>query len=372
MERRISDIPFPARRWRRRVAALIAGLAVPCALAAAAASSASPEHRYTVRVGYQPYFAEAWSGAVLRAQRLYAGRLPADVGVEFKIGMTGGGTLVSALRAGDLDLAYLGIAPALTISQDAGRADFRIIAVSSVSRRLCNVILGQPGADVSSRKAAVRWLDGRSVSVPRGTCADLFLADVLEQGKVRAARVLDQSFDVLATSFREHRVDAVAVWEPIASDLIRTSNAVRLVDGDSIGEASAAFIVATAAILRDHPDVVRGWLRAERAAQLVLEHATERSLPIDALAAQAADFAKPSLGAAWSGPRHAGPWTPPATFPFVVTPDVRAMLAGAAQRMSRRGLLASATLRPGSVDDGSARAVLTAFPDAGATTGSGP
>ena len=374
MERRISDFPVPAHRWPRSVAALLVGLALPCAAPATAdpAPPAPAEQRFTLRVGYQPYFAEAWSGAVLRAQHLHADRLPRDVGVEFKVGMTGAGALMSALRQGDVDLAYLGLAPTLVVSQDTGRGDFRIIAVSSVSRRLCNVVLAQAGADVSSRQAALHWLDGRTVSVPRGSCADLFLADVLEQGNVQPARVLDQGFDVLATSFREHRVDAVAVWEPIASDLIRTANAVRLVDGDSVGETSAAFLVATAALLRDHPDVVRGWLDAERAAQQVLARSTERSLPIDALAGQAVDFPKESLSAAWSGPRHSGAWTSPASFPFIVTPDVTAILTHAAKRMAHRRLLASPTLRPGSVDDSSARAILAAAHDSGATPRGGP
>ena len=106
-----------------------------------------------MRVGYQPYFAEAGSGVLVRALKLHTQHLPRDVAVEFKVGMTGAGALVAALRGGDVDLAYLGLAPTLAVTQDPARGDFRILAVSSVSRRLCNVILAQPGTVVGSPEA---------------------------------------------------------------------------------------------------------------------------------------------------------------------------------------------------------------------------
>ena len=358
MERRISW--SPGRRTRRcgRLAFGIVALALSSTATAAAPGLSSTEVRYTVRVGYQPYFAEAWSGTLVRALRLHADRLPRGVAVEFRVGMTGGGTLAAALRHGEVDLAYLGLAPTLNVTQDLAQGDFRIIAVASVSRRLCNVILAQPGTSVATREAALNWLDRRQVAVPDGTCADFFLGSVLERAGIHPARVINEGFDVLATSFREHRVDAVAVWEPMATELVRTAGAVRLIDGEALDEPSATFLVASAALLRDHPDVVRGWLRAERAAQRIMARSTDSSLPVDALGTQVADFSRETLLAVWSGQVRRGPWIPPASFPFAVTPDVAALLARTAGRMSRRGRLGSPVLRAGTVADTTARAVL--------------
>jgi NitT/TauT family transport system substrate-binding protein len=354
-----TDIKVSTRRSWGRMWALVLLVAVPRLTCAEPhhPAPASPEVPFTLRVGYQPYFAEAWSGALIRALRLHAGRLPPGVAVEFEVGTKGADVLVSALRRGDVDLAYLGLAPTLTVTQDTAQGDFRILAVSSVSRRLCNIIVAHAGATPSSPEAAARWLAGKTVGVPHGSCADLFLADVLEWSHVQPARVLDQSIDVLSTSLRAHMVDAVAVWEPIATDLVRTTGAVRLIDGDAINESSAAFIVIRASLLRDHADVVKGWLAAERAAQLLLAKSESATVALEALERQAVGYSRQTLREAWSGPATSAP-APPARFPFVVTADVSALLADAARRMASRGLLASGQLRPETVSDASARVVL--------------
>ena len=361
MDRRSSWFPSRAPTWRVLLALL--ALATGIALAnrgVAGGSPLAPDVRFTLRVGYQPYFAEAWSGVLVRALKLHTQHLPRDVAVDFKVGMTGAGALVAALRRGDVDLAYLGLAPTLAVTQNLAQGDFRILAVSSVSKRLCNVILAQPGTVAASPQAALHWLDARQVAVPDGTCADFFLASVLERGHAHPARVMNQSFDVLATSFREHRVDAVAVWEPMASELVRTAGAVRLIDGEAIDEASATFIVVSEALLHDHADIVRGWLEAERAAQHVMASASATSLPFDALASQVVDLSKDTLRAVWLGPAGRGAWHSPATFPFAVKPEVRALLARSASRMAARGNLASPALRPGTVADDAARTLLAA------------
>jgi NitT/TauT family transport system substrate-binding protein len=199
------------------------------------------------------------------------------------------------------------------------------------------------------------------VAVPRGSCADLFLADVLEKGQVAPARVFNQSIDVLSASLKASAVDAVAVWEPVATDLVRTTGAVRLLDGDGIEERSAAFIVARAALLRDHADIVVGWLAAERAAELLLASDPETMATREALARQASGLSRETLLAAWSGASSPNQHpTPPATFPFVVTPEVSLMLRDAAARMAQRGLLANPGLRAQTIADGATRQVLAA------------
>jgi len=360
MEPRTRTVDAPTETSRRGIWALALVVALPFAVRAQAddPEHVSPGAPFTLRVGYQPYFAEAWSGGLIRALHLHAGRLPPGVAVDFRVGTKGADVLVPALRRGDIDLAYLGLAPTLTVTQDTTQGDFRILAVSSVSRRLCNVIVAHSGVAPFTPETAIRWLEGKQIGVPRGSCADLFLADVLERGHVQAARLLDQSFDVLSTSLRGHKVDAVAVWEPIATDLEHTTGAVRLVDGDALGMSSAAFLVVRASLLRDRPDVVRGWLAAERAAQLLLAKPGNASMLSDALAGQAVGFSWETLREAWAGPAKDPRSIPPARFPFVVTADVSTLLAGAAERMAHRGLLASANLRPQTVADETARLVL--------------
>ena len=357
---------FTSPRTAYRLLALSA-LWIAGGAGTALAMPAHDAQPFTLHVGYQPFYAEAWAGVLVRSLRLYQGRLPANDQVEFTVGTKGADVLVSALRRGDIDLAYLGIAPTLVVTQDLAQGDFRIIAVSAVSRRLCNVILAQPGAPPLNSPAALRWLDGKRIAVPRGSCADLFLADVLERAAGRPARIFNQGIDMLSASLRSHAVDAVAVWEPNATDLVRTTGATRLIDGNAIDESSAAFIVARASLLRDHPDVVSGWLAAERAAERLLA-SDGAADPVEQLESSATDLPRATVHAAWWGdPRRDPSAPPPATFPFVVTPAVSQMLEHAAAHMADRGLLARGRLRANSIADEAARQLLrdTAKPAAG-------
>jgi NitT/TauT family transport system substrate-binding protein len=310
-------------------------------------------------VGYQPYYAEAWAAVVIRGLGLYKSHLPGRDQVAFSVGMRGARVLVSALRRGDVDVAYLGLEPTLTVTQHLEQGDFRIIAVSAASDRLCNVIVARPGAPPMNSLAALRWLAGKRIAVPGGTCADLFLADVLARAHVHPARIFDQSIDMLAASLESHAVDAVAVWEPTATELVQADGAQRLIDGDAIEESGAAFVVARASLLKDHPDVVTSWLAAERAAELLLARGGAETPVLERIESRETDLPISVVRAAWWGESGGSRGSPsPATFPFIVTPEISRMLRGAAARMAARGLLKSPILRAGTVDDGLARAIL--------------
>ena len=332
------------------VALLAAGAAQPAAQAAPA---------FTLRVGYQPYYAEAWAAVVIRGLGLYKSHLPAGDRVEFSVGMRGARVLVSALRRGDVDLAYLGLQPTLTVTQDLKQGDFRIIAVSAASSRLCNVIVARRGAPPFNSRAALHWLAGKRIAVPAGSCADLFLADVLARAHVHPARIFDQSIDMLASSLKSHAVDAVAVWEPTATELVQADGAERLIDGNAIDESGAAFVVARASLLKDHPDVVAGWLAAEGAAERLLARGGTETPVLERIESRETDLPISVIQAAWWGESDGSRGSAsPATFPFIVTPEISSMLRGAAARMAARNLLKSPVLRAGTVDDALARAIL--------------
>ena len=325
-----------------------------CELPHIGAAIAEPTD-FTLRVGYQPYFAEAWSGAMIRAGRLEEGRLPAGVPVQYNIGLKGAGVLVDALRHGELDLAYLGLAPTLTVTQGSDGDDFRIIAVSSVSSDLCNVIVAGSGAPHGAGlEVAVRWLEGKRLGTSRGTCSDLFLSNLIDAYKLHPAQVLDLSPDVLVAALRDGKIDAAAIWEPYATAFLRSAPGVRLLSGRETAETSAAFLVARASVLAQRPDVIRGWLRAERAAQQLLMSNAERRQTLAALQSQTRTFDAGTLSAVLN--TSGGRGDP--EYPFVVTPAVGDMLQLANARMARRLPGKRGPVRAGTVADGLAREVL--------------
>ena len=308
---------------------------------------------YTLRVGYQPYFAEAWSGSIIRAAHLDIAFLPIGTHVAYSIGLKGAGVLVDALRRGDIDIAYLGLMPTLTATQGDPPSNLRIIAVSSISQILCDVLLGRRGAPEGAPvPATLQWLRNKRIAVPQGTCADLFLTDLLDQNKIHAVTIVDQSPDLVATALRLGTLDAAAVWEPFAAQLVQKGLAVRLLSGQDTGQTDATFIVARESLLREHPHVLRGWLLAESAAQHILASRTERTRTLALVQSQTRNFDTATLLHVIDRMQT----EPGATrFPFVVTPAVQVLLDHAAARMIDSGTLPRRALRSDTVADSLAR-----------------
>src|ERR1700710_524475 len=63
-------------------------------------------------VGYQPYYTEAWSGAVINGLSLWRKYLPAGSDVQFRAGLQGS-IIVNQMLAGKASIGYLGDMPAI-------------------------------------------------------------------------------------------------------------------------------------------------------------------------------------------------------------------------------------------------------------------
>ena len=73
-------------------------------------------------VGYQPYYSEAWSGAVINGLQLWKKYLPKGSTVEFHIGLQGS-IIVNSMLAGKAGLGYLGDMPAIVATTKRSVAD---------------------------------------------------------------------------------------------------------------------------------------------------------------------------------------------------------------------------------------------------------
>jgi NitT/TauT family transport system substrate-binding protein len=122
----------------------------------------------------------------------------------------------------------------------------------------------------ASPKAAIQWLDGKTVAVPKGSCTDRFARAVFAEEKVTPAAYLNQSIELITSGFRVNKLDAAVVWEPTASRLVAEGLARRVATGNDVDERDGAFIDARADLIDQRPDVVTGWLRAELDAEIFL------------------------------------------------------------------------------------------------------
>ena len=89
-------------------------------------------------VGYQPYYSEAWSGAVINGLQLWKKYLPKGSAVEFHVGLQGS-IIVNSMLAGKASLGYLGDMPAIVATTKRNVADLRIIANIGLGHDQCNV-----------------------------------------------------------------------------------------------------------------------------------------------------------------------------------------------------------------------------------------
>lgn len=251
----------------RRYAAGAALLAVG-ALAQGRLDAAEP---VTLTVGYQPYDTISYSAAVIRAKELWKKYLPAGSQVEFESALQGS-IIVNAMLADKQQIGYLGDMPAVVVTTKLKQAPVRLVANLGFSAgQRCNVIMVRADAPAfKSAEEAVKWLDGKVVATPKGSCADRFLRQVIDRTKVQPKEVLNQSIEVITTSFRAKKIDAAVLWEPSVSrigDLVGEGVAREVATGHTFNMPDGGFLAMREDFIKKRPDIAKGWLKAELEAQ---------------------------------------------------------------------------------------------------------
>lgn len=221
-------------------------------------------------VGYQPYYTQAWSGLVMRGKKFYENYLPKGSTVEFQIGLQGA-IIVNQMLAGKQHIGYMGDMPAIVSTTKQEVADIRLVANLGLAHDQCNIFLAKKSApDFANAKDAIKWLDGKEVAVPKGSCTDRFAQAVFKKMSVTPKAYLNQNIEVITSNFRANKIDAAVIWEPTASRLVEEGLAKRIASGLSVDENDAGFLAMRADLIKQRPDIVKGWLQAELDAQLFL------------------------------------------------------------------------------------------------------
>lgn len=221
-------------------------------------------------VGYQPYYTEAWSGVVINGLELWKKYLPPGSTVEFTIGLQGS-IVVNQMLAGKASLGYLGDMPAIVAATKRSVADLRILANIGLGHDQCNIFFVRNDApQFPDGKAAVQWLDGKTVAAPKGSCTDRYARAVFSKENIKPEAYLNQSIEVITSGFRAGKLDGAVLWEPTASRLVAEGLARRVASGYTFDEDDGAFLDARADLIKQRPDVIKGWLRAELDAELYL------------------------------------------------------------------------------------------------------
>ncbi|REF85942.1 NitT/TauT family transport system substrate-binding protein [Methylovirgula ligni] len=280
-------------------------------------------------VGYQPYYSEAWSGAVINGLQLWKKYLPAGSTVEFHVGLQGS-IVVNSMLAGKASLGYLGDMPAIVATTKRSVADLRIIANIGLGHDQCNVFFVRKDApQFTDAKAAVTWLNGKTVASPKGSCADRFAQAVFQKTKTAPSAYLNQSIEVITSGFRVGKIDGAVLWEPTASRLVAEGLARRVASGYNFDEPDGAFLDARADLIKQRPDIIKAWLETELDAELFLANPANAVKVAELLKAQTTGFTQKELWQAEFGayPASSGGGPVRLTVPFGFSQNALALIA---------------------------------------------
>jgi len=300
------------------------GLA-PRPAAAADLSYGKPGEPVELVVGYQPYYTEAWSGLIMRSKKFYEKYLPKGSKVEFQVGLQGA-IIVNNMLAGKQHIGYVGDMPAIVATTKVETADIRIVASLGQSRDQCNIVLVRTDAPTfADHKAALKWIDGKQVAVPKGSCSDRFAQATFQKVGIKPQDYLNQNLEVITSNFRAGKIDAAVIWEPVASRLVQEGLARRVGSGVNLEEGDAGFLVFRNDLLQQRPDVAKAWLNAELDAQLFLADEKNAAEVVKIIKEQTTGFSERALWYALYGtyPEAVGGSKTRLTLPFAVTADSR-------------------------------------------------
>ena len=221
-------------------------------------------------IGYQPYYTEAWSGLVMRGKEFWKDYLPEGSTVDFEVGLQGS-VIVSQMLAGKQQIGYAGDMPAIVGASKRDTRDLRIVATLGTAQDQCGIFLTRPDApDFKDQAAALDWFDGKTISTPQGSCTDRIAQATFEQQGVAPKDYLNQSIEVITSSFESSKIDGAIIWEPTASKLVNEGLAKRVASGSEADQADAGYMLMDHELIEERPDVAEGWLKAELEAQKFL------------------------------------------------------------------------------------------------------
>ena len=340
--------------------ATVLGMALVTPAAAGDLEYGKPGEAVNLVIGYQPYYTESWSGVVMRGKKLYEKYLPKGSTVEFSVGLQGA-VIVNAMLAGKQHIGYVGDMPGIVSTTKQDVADIRIMAMVGLGTDQCNIFLARPDAPkFANAKEGIKWLDGKRIAVPLGSCADRFAQEAFKKEGVKPAAVLNQNIEVITSGFRAGKLDAAVIWEPTASRLVQEGLAKRIASGATVNENDGAFLTMRADLIKQRPDVVKAWLNAELDAQLFLAE-PKNAMEVAAMATQqTTGFTEKMLWAAMYGKyaEEAGGAPMRLALPYTLTPEVVKLINASATFLHSIKSINVDKLRPEALMPEFAQAIL--------------
>ncbi len=321
---------YTATSWLNRCLTVTMGIVAAVGIAATANAKdyGKPGEPVHLTVGYQPYYTQSWSGVVMRSKELWKKYLPEGSTVDFQIGLQGA-IIVNAMLAGKQDVGYMGDMPAIVSTTKERVADVRLVGVLGVAHDQCNIFLVRKDAPkFDNPKDALKWLDGKRVAVPKGSCTDRYAQATFKKMDIKPKAYLNQNIEVITSGFKAGKLDAAVIWEPTASKLVMEGIARRVATGFAVDENDGGFLAMRGDLIKQRPDVVKGWLNAELDAQLYLADPKHYEEVAEMATNQTTGFSKDVMWMSLAGkyPKSEDGGDVRNVMPYTFTPDAMELL----------------------------------------------
>jgi NitT/TauT family transport system substrate-binding protein len=247
----------------------LAGVAVAMGLLAAAcggggggsSATAKSSGHVDLRLGYFPNLTHA-TALVGVANGIFTKDLGPNVTLQTKT-FNAGPAAVEALFANSLDITYVGPNPAINAFQKSNGQAVRLIAGATS---------GGAGLVVKPSINSAADLKGKKVASPQlGNTQDVALRSWLKQNGLNTTpegggdvQILPQDNAQTLDTFKSGQIDGAWVPEPWTTRLVIDGKGKLLVNEGTLwggGKFLTTTVIVRTAFLRDHPDVVKNFLK---------------------------------------------------------------------------------------------------------------
>jgi NitT/TauT family transport system substrate-binding protein len=248
----------------RRLPAGLHRVLIACLALAASGCAPRDSSETTIRVGYFPNLTHS-QALIGLARGDFADALGPQVRIDAKA-FNAGPSVIEALFASEIDLAYIGPNPAVNGYVKSEGEALRVIAGATSGGA---ALIVRPEAGIESAAD----LSGKRIASPQlGNTQDVALRAYIAQNGLQTAErggtveVIPSANPDILDLFRRGEIDGAWVPEPWAARLIVEGGGQLFLDERSLwpnGDFTTAVIIVRTEFLEEHPDLVQRWLEAD-------------------------------------------------------------------------------------------------------------
>lgn len=240
-----------------------------------------------LEIGYMPIIPISQAFIVLEGDTLENAGVSDPKLFQFQ----NGPAIVQALLAGQLDVAYLGIGPAMVAR--AKGADIKVVA-SNIVEQISMIALGElspyfESGDAKTAFARFKADKGRKAVIatfPRGSVPETVLQYWLQNQLGMSRDEIKQNIDIIyqgaaqvQQALMTEAVDGAAILEPVVSIIRDKKSDAKVVASGSgmFPHQPGAVLTVRESLINEHPEVVKALVKAHIAATDQLRNAPEQA-----------------------------------------------------------------------------------------------